>query len=66
MPVADNDPPAIHLDLDLDLDLDLVYQKILATCQRLGIEPPSRERALGLMHEWTEQLSGRPSPPAKH
>jgi len=28
----------------------------------LGIEPVPRERALGLIQEWTEVLTGRPDP----
>ena len=30
----------------------------------LGIEPVPRERALGLVQEWTEVLTGRPEPTA--
>ena len=41
-------------------DPDLVYSKYLRTCAMLGIEPTPRERALGLIQEWTERLSGRP------
>ena len=43
-------------------DSDLVYVNYLRTCAMLGIEPVPRERALGLIGEWTEVLSGRPEP----
>ena len=43
-------------------DPDLVYAKYLETCATLGIEPVPRERALGLVQEWAEVLSGRPEP----
>ena len=41
---------------------DLVYANYLRTCEMLGIEPVPRERALGLIQEWTEVLTGRPDP----
>jgi hypothetical protein len=41
---------------------DLVYAHYLETCRRLGIEPVPRERALSLVQEWTEALTGRPEP----
>jgi len=31
-------------------------------CRRSGVEPVPRERAEGLIQEWTEVLSGRPEP----
>ena len=37
-----------------------VYANYLKTCAMSGVEPVSRERALGLIQEWTEVLSGRP------
>ena len=43
-------------------DADTVYAHYLETCRRLGVEPVPRERALGLMQEWGEVLSGRPEP----
>jgi hypothetical protein len=43
-------------------DPDLVYAHYLKTCEMLGIEPTPRERALGLIEEWTEVLTGRPEP----
>jgi hypothetical protein len=46
----------------LELDLDRLYANYLKTCAMLGIEPVPRERALGLVQEWTEVLSGRPEP----
>ncbi len=30
--------------------------------RRVGVKPVPRERAQGLMAEWTEVLSGRPEP----
>ena len=45
-------------------DGDAVYARYLETCRRLGVEPVPRERALGLIGEWTEVLSGRPEPMA--
>ena len=43
-------------------DPDLVYANYLKTCAMSGVEPVSRERALGLVQEWTEVLTGRPEP----
>ena len=43
-------------------DADAVYARYLETCRRLGVEPVPRERALGLIGEWTEVLTGRPEP----
>ena len=43
-------------------DPDLVYANYLKTCRRSGVEPVSRERALGLVQEWNEVLTGRPEP----
>jgi hypothetical protein len=43
-------------------DPDCVYANYLKTCEMLGIEPTPRERALGLIEEWTEVLTGRPEP----
>ena len=39
-----------------------VYFNYLETCRRLGIDPVSRERAIGLIREWGEALTGRPEP----
>jgi hypothetical protein len=39
-----------------------VYLDYLESCKRLGIEPVERERALVLIKEWGEALSGRPAP----
>ena len=44
------------------LNLDRVYANYLRTCAMSGVEPVSRERALRLIQEWTEVLSGRPEP----
>ena len=46
----------------LELDLDGLYARYFETCRMSGIEPVPRERALGLVQEWTERLSGRPEP----
>ena len=43
-------------------DPDRVYRNYLKTCAMLGVEPVTRERALGLIQEWGEALSGRPEP----
>ena len=43
-------------------DPDLVYANYLETCAMRGIEPVPRERALGLIGEWTEALTSRPEP----
>jgi len=43
-------------------DPDDVYGNYLKTCALLGIDPVPRARALGLIQEWTEVLSGRPEP----
>jgi len=43
-------------------DPDDVYGNYLKTCAMLGIDPVPRARALGLIQEWTEALSGRPEP----
>ena len=52
---VDKDPPEIE-----PLDLDRLYANYLRTCAMSGVEPVSRERATGLINEWTEVLSGRP------
>ena len=46
----------------LELDLDGLYARYLVTCAMSGVEPLPRERADGLIQEWTEVLSGRPEP----
>jgi hypothetical protein len=43
-------------------DPNLGYEQHLNTCAMSGVEPVPRERALGLIEEWTEVLSGRPEP----
>ena len=48
-------PPTLH-------DPDHVYPNYLETCRMSGVDPVPRERALGLIQEWTEVLSGRPEP----
>jgi hypothetical protein len=44
------------------LDLDRLCENYLRSCAMSGIEPVPRERAGGLIQEWTEVLSGRPEP----
>lgn len=41
---------------------DYVYRNYLRTCAMLGVKPEPRERALGLIGEWTAVLTGRPEP----
>ncbi len=43
-------------------DPDRVYLNYSETCRRLGIEPVPRERAVGLIEEWTEVLTGSAEP----
>jgi len=47
-----------------ELDLDGFYERYLKTCAMSGVTPVSRERALWLVQEWSEVLSGRPEPTA--
>jgi len=39
-----------------ELDLDGFYERYLKTCAMSGVTPVSRERALGLVQEWSEVL----------
>ena len=39
-----------------------VYANYLKTCAMLNVVPEPRERAQGLIAEWSEVLSGRPEP----
>ncbi len=43
-------------------DPEQVYANYLRSCAMAGIEPVPRERALGLLKEWVEVLSGRQEP----
>lgn len=43
-------------------DVETFYRDDLESCRRLDVQSVSRERALGLIREWTEVLSGRPGP----
>jgi hypothetical protein len=52
---ADSDVPSVE-------PLDRLYANYLRTCAMSGFTPISRERADGLIQEWTEVLSGRPEP----
>ena len=42
--------------------LNGTYRSYRRTCRRLHLKPVPRERAFGLIGEWTEVLSGRPEP----
>lgn len=55
------DADAIEVPFDPP-HVDTVYAHYLETCRRACVEPVSRERALGLMQEWGEVLTGRPVP----
>ncbi len=54
---VENDAPAFDPP-----DPDLTYRHYLRTCAMLGVKPVLRERALGLIQEWGEVLSGCPEP----
>ena len=56
-----DDDNAIEIEFDPP-DPDRVYRSYLETCPRAGVEPVSREHALGLIQEWGEVISGRPEP----
>jgi len=43
-------------------DPDRVYLDYVESCRRQGIESMGRERALALIKEWGDALSGRPEP----
>jgi hypothetical protein len=43
-------------------DPERVYANYLKTCAMLNVVPEPRERAQGLIAEWSEVLSGRPEP----
>jgi len=49
--------PADALDLR---DEEEFYRRYLEACRRLGVEPVSRQHALGLVHAWAEMRSERP------
>ena len=55
------DDAVIEIQFDPS-DADAAYANYLRTCAMLNVVPVSRERALGLLGEWTEVLSGRPEP----
>ena len=55
---ADSDAPSP----DPPVSADRVYENYRRTCKKLGVKPVPRERADGLIQEWTEVLSGRPEP----
>ena len=46
-----------------ELDLEGLYERYLVTCRMSGVDPVSRERAVGLIQEWKPGvLSARPEP----
>jgi hypothetical protein len=47
---------------NLTPEMARLYRNYLVTCRRLGVELVTRERAVGLMQEWNEVLSGRREP----
>ena len=51
----------LDADARFFLYLDLTYRHG-GRAKRLGVEPVSRDRAFGLIAEWTDVLSGRPEP----
>ena len=63
MPDADDD--ALHIEFDPPAP-DLTYRHYLRTCEMLGVEPVSREQALGLMQEWTATIAAALVPPTQH
>jgi hypothetical protein len=48
-------------------DADVVYARYLDTCRRLGVQPVPRDRARGLIAEWSDAIaSGQSVLPATH
>ena len=56
-PMPDNDEQKLIVP-----DASEIYANYLRTCELLGVEPVPRERAFGLIQEWSEALSRRPEP----
>lgn len=50
---ANDDAPEVDLP-----DPDQVYRNYVESCRRCGVKPVSRERAQGLIEEWTVALTG--------
>ena len=46
------------------LELERVYAAYLSSCERSGIEPIPRQRALELLQEWMDALSSPAEPTA--
>jgi len=63
MPDADDD--ALHIEFDPP-NPDLTYRNYLETCRRSGVTPVSRERAVGLIAEWTETIAACLTSPTQH
>ena len=48
-------------------DAERVNRNYVETCRRLGFEPVSRDRAQGLIAEWSEAIAAsRSVPPITH
>ena len=61
------DGPDDALEISFDPpDPELTYRHYLRTCEMLGVEPVSREQALGLMQEWTATIAAALVPPTTH
>lgn len=45
-------------------DPDAIYQRCVENCERLGIEPPSADRARQLLKEWNRLFAGAADPPS--
>ena len=58
---------AAMFDADDAPDPDLAYANYLKTCTMRNVEPVPRDRALGLIQEWTETIAAcRAVPPTTH
>ncbi len=47
-------------------DPDVVWEHYRETYRRAGVTPLSRERALGLIAEWTATIAACLTPPTQH
>jgi hypothetical protein len=61
--MPDDADDALHIEF-APPDPDLTYRNYLETCRQSGVEPVSRDRALGLIQEWGDVLSGCAEPTA--
>jgi hypothetical protein len=60
--MLDADDDAGHIEFDPP-DADLTYRNHVETCQQSRVTPLSRERALGLIAEWTATIAACLTPP---